>query len=117
MYKTATARVLTATVWVAMVHQAQNSAIPGAAATAVIQGDWRRIGNSLVDRSLAGLATGPVDRVWYSADGSQLFLRTPSGKVFATADFETWQASAALPPSPVSRSGAATLPETGAPVR
>jgi uncharacterized protein (TIGR03437 family) len=109
MYKMATARVLTATVWVAMGLHAQNSAI---------QGDWRKIGNTLIDRSLAGLATGPADRVWYSADGSQLFVRTASGKVFATADFETWQAAAAaVPPSPVSRPGSATLPESGAPVR
>jgi uncharacterized protein (TIGR03437 family) len=121
MYKMATARVLTATVWLAMSVYAQSPASQGAAApaaaTAAIQGDWRKIGNTLIDRALAGLATGPVDRVWYSADGSQLFLRTSSGKVFATADFETWQATSALPSSPVSRPGAATLPETGAPVR
>ena len=58
--------------------------------------DWRRIGNSLIDRSLAGLATGPVDRVWYSADGSQLLVRTPSGRTFATSDFETWHEAAAV---------------------
>jgi uncharacterized protein (TIGR03437 family) len=123
MYKTATVRILAATVWVAMRAHAQ--ALPetqGAAAiapaTAAIKGDWRRIGNSLIDQSLAGLATGPVDRVWYSAEGSQLLVRTSSGRTFATSDFETWQeSSAAAPPVPVARSGAATLPETGALVR
>jgi len=43
---------------------------------------------------LASPATGPVERVWYSAGGSMLFARTPSGKVFETADFETWAAAA-----------------------
>src|SRR5277367_4887250 len=117
MYKTATARVLTATVWVAMVHQAQNSAIPGAAATAVIQGDWRRIGNALIDRSLAGLATGPVDRVWYSPDGSRLLIRTSSGNIFATSDFETWQAASGTPPASPSAPISGRLPEAQAQTR
>ena len=117
MYRMATARVLTATVWVAMRAYAQIPSVPGAAGPAVTQGDWRKIGNTLIDRALAGLATGPVDRVWYSADGSQVFIRTSSGKVFATGDFETWQVASALPPSPVSRPGpgAATLPRNWSP--
>ena len=106
MYKSATVRVLTATVWVAMGLFAQTTP------------DWRKIGNTLIDRSLAGLATGPVDRVWYSADGSQLLVRTSSGRTFATSDFETWlEATAPAGPVPVTRSGAATLPESGALVR
>jgi uncharacterized protein (TIGR03437 family) len=124
MYKTATVRVLAATAWVAMRAYAQAPPAPTqgaaaeAAATAAIKGDWRKIGNTVIDRSLAGLATGPVDRVWYSADGSQLLARTSSGRVFATSDFETWQVASASPPAvPVTRSGAATLPETGALVR
>ncbi len=75
---------------------------------------WRPIGNTMIDRSLAGLATGPVDRVWYSADGSQLLIRTAAGNVFSTSDFETWQAAPAAPPAPVTRAGASTLPEPGA---
>lgn len=110
MYKTATVRVLVATcvatVWVVIGLSAQTTP------------DWRKIGNTLIDRALAGLASGPVDRVWYSADGSQLFARTSSGYTFATSDFETWQAASATPPpAPVTRSGAATLPEQGALVR
>ncbi|MGA3201362.1 MAG: hypothetical protein ABSF12_02585 [Bryobacteraceae bacterium] len=78
---------------------------------------WRPIGNALIDRSLAGLATGPVDRVWYSADGSQLLAHTADGRVFATSDFETWQPSLAAAPAPVTRSGAVSLPEPSAVTR
>src|ERR1700733_10073775 len=52
---------------------------------------WRRIGNSAMDLALPSLATGAVDRVWYSPDGSNLFARTASRRVFATSDFEQWQ--------------------------
>jgi uncharacterized protein (TIGR03437 family) len=54
--------------------------------------DWRKVGGSAVDFHLAAPATGPVTRVWYSADGSALYARTQSGKVFRTSDFETWSA-------------------------
>src|SRR5579863_200912 len=37
---------------------------------------WYPVGNSLVDLSLAGLASGPVERVWYSVDGSTLYATT-----------------------------------------
>ena len=90
MYKSATAWILTATVSLF----AQTPAKPATT--------WRAIGNTLIDRSLAGLATGPVDRVWYSADGSQLQIRTASGKIFATSDFETWRPSSGTPPAPAS---------------
>ena len=53
---------------------------------------WRSVGNSSIDLSLAGLATGPVNRVWYSASGS-LFIHTTSGRVFSTTDKETWRAA------------------------
>src|SRR5215831_772066 len=82
--------------------------------------DWHHIGNSLMDLSLAGLASGPVNRVWYSPDGSALFAATSSGRVFQTNDFDTWQA---LPdgtaPPPRAESGALSrrLPELGASVR
>lgn len=51
---------------------------------------WRHIGNSVIDRSVAGPASGPVDRVSYSPDGSSLLVRTESGRLFKTSDFETW---------------------------
>ncbi len=49
---------------------------------------------------LAGPATGPVDSVWFSADGGTLYARTHSGRVFATIDFETWS-PVSNPPDPV----------------
>lgn len=53
--------------------------------------DWQRVGSTVMDLSLASPAGGPVDRVWYSADGSRFFARTQVGRVWQTADFESWQ--------------------------
>src|ERR1700685_1974771 len=54
--------------------------------------NWRHVGNSAIESGgLPSEATGPVDRVWYSADGSSLFAKTASGRVFRTSDFEQWQ--------------------------
>lgn len=124
MYKSATVRVLIATVLASAALSAQtqtlfsSGAVTEANATPVIKNDsWRRIGNALIDRSLAGFATGPVERVWYSPDGSELSIRTSSGRAFSTHDFETWQAASAPSPAPVSRAGALTLPENGAVTR
>jgi uncharacterized protein (TIGR03437 family) len=52
---------------------------------------WRHIGNSAMELALPSLATGPVDRVWYSPDGSSLYARTASGRTFQTSDFEQWR--------------------------
>src|SRR5579862_3391538 len=105
MYRVATVRVSIATVLAIATLSAQEQT-----ASSPAPNDWRRIGNALIDRQLAGLATGPVDRVWYSADGSQLMIRTSSDVIFATSDFETWHTASASAPIPVSRAGAATLP-------
>jgi uncharacterized protein (TIGR03437 family) len=79
---------------------------------------WYPVGNSLVDFSLAGLASGPVERVWYSADGGTLYTTTFSGKTFETQDFETWKASAATAPPANDLSNLGTaLPEPGARLR
>src|ERR1700693_4523672 len=53
--------------------------------------DWRHIGNSALDLPLPSVATGPVDRVWYSNDGSALYVRTASGRIFETSNFDQWQ--------------------------
>ena len=108
MYKSATVRVLLVTVGASLGLLAQ---APASDIT------WRKLGNSLIDRSLAGLATGPVDRVWYSADGSQLLIRTPSGKVFSTSDFETWQPASGTPPVSSQAPVPGRLPEAGAQTR
>src|ERR1019366_10250704 len=80
--------------------------------------DWRRVGNAAMDLELAGLATGPVDRVWYSPAGDQLLIRVWSGKLFETNDFDRWTtapADTAIPPVPEGTS--ITLPEENAQVR
>src|ERR1700722_8901309 len=109
MYKRATVRVLYATLGVSLCLQADLRAQPAAT--------WRQIGNTLIDRSLAGLATGPVDRVWYSPDGSQLLIRTASGKIFATPDFETWSPPSGTPPASASPPISGRLPEADAQTR
>src|ERR1051325_11738692 len=79
-------------------------AIPGWAQPALTPApaDWRHVGNALIDRELAGLATGPVDRVWYSQDGSRILIRTGSGRTWET-DLENWRPSAQSPADPVTR--------------
>src|SRR6267143_4137886 len=79
--------------------------------------DWRHIGNSGLDLSIAGVATGPVDRVWYSADGSKLYARTGSGRVFQTEDFERWTAASDAAAPAVTSAAAPGAPETGAALR
>ena len=85
---------------------------------AQVRQDWRHVGNSAVELGLADLATGPVDRAWYSANVTGLQIRTNSGRNFETVDFDTWQAlpADALVP-PVARGSAPVLPEDGAQVR
>lgn len=80
--------------------------------------DWRHIGNSAIDLALPSAATGPVDRVWYSADGAALFARTRSGRTFQTTDFEKWiPAQPSIVPPVDSDPAAANSPEPGARVR
>lgn len=89
-----------------------------AASAAAQSPDWRRVGNAAMDLDLTGLATGPVDRVWYSSGGDRIWVRTASGKTFETNDFDRWTASAAdvtVPAIPPGRS--IVLPEAGAQAR
>lgn len=78
--------------------------------------EWRPVGNRVVDAGLAGLASGPVEQVWYSADGGKLLARTAAGRIFETADFETWIETQATPPEP-DAAFAANKPESGAQLR
>lgn len=69
--------------------------------------EWRHIGNSAIEMALPSVATGPVDRVWYSADGSRLYTRTSSGRVLETDDFEQWKlANGTTPPRDANRESA-----------
>jgi uncharacterized protein (TIGR03437 family) len=79
--------------------------------------DWRRIGPSAAEMSLASPVTGPVERVWFSPGDSVLYARSYSGKTFQTADFETWaEAPGVDPPAPPEEVTAVRLPEPGATV-
>jgi uncharacterized protein (TIGR03437 family) len=86
-----------------------------ALASAQTAPDWRRIGSTGVELRLASPATGPVERVWFGPGGAPLYARTRLGRVFATADFDTWTIPAKPPEAanPVA-AVAARLPETGA---
>lgn len=67
-----------------------------------------------MELALPSLATGAVDRVWYSADGSRLYAKTASGRVFQTADFEQWQlvTDPRVSPPREDEPAAASLPES-----
>jgi uncharacterized protein (TIGR03437 family) len=79
--------------------------------------DWRPVGPMTLDAGLASPASGPVDRVWYSSTGSQLFARTRTGRVFVTTDFGNWQPADQPEPLPLQRSTVTErLPEPSAAV-
>ena len=81
--------------------------------------DWRHIGNSAIEFSLPSVATGPVDRVWYSDDGSLLYARTASGRIFATSDFEQWKPvrDQKITPPQTTNPEAVTVPESALKIR
>lgn len=53
---------------------------------------WRPVGNTLRLMGLPSPAGGPVERLWFSADG-RLHLLLADGRRFATRNWETWEAS------------------------
>jgi uncharacterized protein (TIGR03437 family) len=77
---------------------------------------WRHVGNSAIELPLPSLATGAVNRVWYSTDGSALYAQTASGRVFETSDFERWRLLSDPKISPPAEQDppAARTPEAGA---
>lgn len=58
--------------------------------------DWRRIGNSAIQHPLGDVATGPIDRVWFTPDG-QVSVRTRSGITWRS-DGERWREDSSSPP-------------------
>ena len=76
---------------------------------------WRHVGNSAMELSLPSLGTGAVDRVWYSPDGSNLYARTASGRIFETTDFERWQLITGAKVNPPAKESplAVSIPEAG----
>ena len=95
--------------------------LTSAGTLAIAQGDveWRHIGNSAIELALPSPATGPVDRVWYAADGETLYARTRSGRTFSTSDFETWKPvrDASVVPPLEGDPAAPNSPEPGARAR
>jgi uncharacterized protein (TIGR03437 family) len=114
MYKLSTAPWRFATVLLAVLAPWRVQAQP-AAATGLTP-DWRHIGNLVLDESLAGAASGPCKRVWYGP-GGMLYVQTASGRVYQTADLESWQASNAQVPPAATNAAVGTLPEPGAQTR
>src|SRR4051812_1274647 len=85
-----------------------------ARAQAQIAPVWSAVAGYTVNLGLAGPATGPVRSVWYTAGGARLLVRTESGRIFETTDFQHWKLNSsdtvpAAPPRPDSRA----RPEAG----
>jgi uncharacterized protein (TIGR03437 family) len=109
MCHSGTTRTLWSTVFLMLVLAAGTSAQDRVPA-------WRKVGSTAVDLNLASPATGAMKQVWFSDDGTLLYAATKDGKVFATRDFETWQAVANPPaaPQPPQAPSVARRPEDGA---
>ena len=94
-----------------------SAALAGPAVLAQPAGSaWRRVANAAVDLSLADVATGPVDQVWYASQG--LAARTETGRTLLAAGFEQWRELArdSVPPRAFADPAAtgAQAPEPGA---
>ncbi len=83
-------------------------------ASAQIGADWRRLGSTSMDLSLASPASGPVEKVWFAEDGSRLYARTSAKRTYATTDFEHWQSTNDPPLSEILPEPVQPLPERGA---
>jgi uncharacterized protein (TIGR03437 family) len=77
-------------------------------------GGWRRIGGTTLELGLASPAGGPVARVWFSADGSAIFARNPSGQTWRTNDLETWTGVTVPQAPPIMEAAPVSSPESGA---
>src|SRR5579872_1794732 len=81
--------------------------------------DWRKVGGTTVDLTLASPATGSVDEVWFGPEGHTLYARTHAGKVYETVDFESWTPATSPAPHADSSVGvtAERLPDSNAVLR
>jgi uncharacterized protein (TIGR03437 family) len=78
--------------------------------------DWRRVGTVTLAEGLASPSSGgAVERVHFLEDG-QLQVALPGGRVWQTADGESWTPAEVIPIAERT-SGAIRLPEAGAVVR
>jgi hypothetical protein len=87
--------------------------VAGARTIGVPALDWRRVGPTFLELGLASPASGPVDRVWFSSDGSKLYARLSSGQVFVTDDFENWKAAGDIEIPPAISASPVRFPEAG----
>ena len=75
---------------------------------------WMPVAGYALNRGLAGPASGPVQSVWYSADGRRLLAQTASGRVFETTDFQQWKLNSnEAVPTQLSKPAAGVRPEAG----
>lgn len=74
-----------------------------AAAQARVAPDWHPIGNTLQLLGLPGLASGPVQRVWFAGDAGRLTVQLPDGRVLVTTDLDRWANSTDTPPQAAER--------------
>ncbi len=80
---------------------------------------WKRVGGTTMNQGLAAPSTGPVRTLWYNERGSGLTVRTASGRVLETTDFQHWRLNTTDLQSPAQPEMAApvSVPETGARVQ
>jgi uncharacterized protein (TIGR03437 family) len=78
--------------------------------------DWHHTGNAAIAQGLAGLGSGPLNRVWFDKAGATIYVLA-SDRVFATSDLDAWQSSSAAPPPLPASVPVSTLPENGAQTR
>ncbi|MEZ5401231.1 MAG: hypothetical protein R2729_16290 [Bryobacteraceae bacterium] len=87
--------------------------------TAAETAEWRPVGNTAIAAGLAGLASGPVTRVWFSPAGDAVFAQTAAGRVFSWRDSETqptgqWESAESGAPVTVALLAGAGIGEPGA---
>lgn len=76
--------------------------------------NWRSAGNLALERGLPGVASGPVSRVWYAADGAVLYAQLSTGAIVETSDFEVWKTSASKVVPPRASATVRRVPEPDA---
>ena len=88
---------------------------PAAAQSPAPELAWKRVGGTTVNRNLAGPSTGPIRAVWYNRQGSALLVRTSSGRLLETGNFQHWRLSASgFTAAPVTAAAAQRSPAPAA---
>lgn len=69
--------------------------------------DWRQIGNSAIRHQTGDVATGPLDRAWFTTTG--LAAHAKSGEVWESTDGEVWKISSIKVPAQRQRESAGRI--------